>query len=49
MAKETLAEQVAYLEKRSYWLECMKGAGVDNWEGMEYANEEYFKKYPEDE
>jgi hypothetical protein len=28
-----------YMEliRRSDWLECLNGAGVDNWSGIEYA------------
>ena len=25
------------------WLTCLEAAGVDNWEGVEYANEFYDK------
>ena len=24
-------------EKRLLWLDCLEEAGVDNWEGMDYA------------
>lgn len=25
------------LKERDDWLECLEAAGVDNWQGMEYA------------
>lgn len=28
-------------EKRLLWLECLEDAGVDNWGGMEFAQELY--------
>lgn len=28
----------------SFFLECLEGAGVDNWEGYDYALEEYQKQ-----
>lgn len=30
-------EWIKYLEKRNEWLSCLEAAGVDNWEGYDYA------------
>jgi hypothetical protein len=41
----------AKLEKQTedlYWLQCLNMAGVDNWEGTEYAQEMFEEKYPEE-
>jgi hypothetical protein len=27
------------LKNRSRWLSCLEAAGVDNWEGIQYAHE----------
>jgi hypothetical protein len=27
------------LQERDQWLECLEAAGVDNWDGYEYAQE----------
>jgi len=34
-------------EQQLYFLQCLEGAGVDNWDGYYYAFQEYLKKYPE--
>jgi hypothetical protein len=34
-----LHDYIKKLEKDSLWLGCLVGAGVDNWEGCEYAAE----------
>jgi hypothetical protein len=30
------------------WLRCLEGAGVDNWEGVEYAQEQFEELYPDE-
>lgn len=37
------------IKRNSYFLMCLESAGVDNWDGYEYAQRDYRKKYPEDE
>ena len=32
-------EVLTELKDSALWLECLETAGVDNWEGMEYASE----------
>jgi hypothetical protein len=32
-----------HLKDQALWLECLETAGVDNWEGMEYASELYHR------
>lgn len=34
-----LQQQVKDLEKRDHFLECLEAAGVDNWDGFDYAHE----------
>lgn len=36
------------LIKREVWLQCLEGAGVDNWDGMEYAIESFELEYPDE-
>ena len=36
---EELLKQNENLTKRSDWLYCLEEAGVDNWSGIEYAQE----------
>ena len=36
------------LLKRDFKLICLEGAGVDNWEGYDYAMEEYLAVREED-
>jgi hypothetical protein len=33
----------------SQWLSCLDAAGVDNWDGYDYAHEIYQEQYGEDE
>lgn len=35
--------------KRLIWLQCLEDAGVDNWQGMEYAQELFNEEYGEEE
>ena len=36
---EGLHYEIAELEKRDKWLRCLETAGVDNWEGYDYAKD----------
>ncbi len=31
------------------WLRCLEGAGVDNWDGFDYAQQIYAERYSKDE
>lgn len=33
----------------SAWLSCLEGAGVDNWDGWDYARELYQEQYGDEE
>lgn len=35
------------LKRRSDWLDCLESAGVDNWQGIDYAYEIWREEYPE--
>lgn len=51
MTKETITiskEEYARLIGDSDFLQCLQGAGVDNWEGYDYAQEAYEEMHPED-
>ena len=44
MKEETVTltkEEYKKIKDRLVWLDCLEQAGVDNWEGMEYAQELY--------
>jgi len=36
-------------EQKLYFLQCLDCAGVDNWDGIDYAHEMYLEKYPEED
>lgn len=36
------------LQERDYLLTCIENAGIDNWDGLEYAYEEFHKVFPDD-
>lgn len=42
-------EEYEGLLKDSYFLSCLEGAGVDNWQGYDDACEMYVKEYPDEE
>lgn len=42
-----LKEDFEEMQRELYMLECLRAAGVDNWDGYDYAIDEYRKKYPE--
>ena len=37
------------LKRDAFWLRCLEGAGVDNWEGYDFAIEFFRERYPEDD
>ncbi len=37
------------LLNKKTWLQCLENAGVDNWDGMEFAYEEYRSLVPDDD
>lgn len=41
-------EELKKLRRAQYMLQCLENAGVDNWDGRDYAIDEYRKRYPED-
>lgn len=36
------------MEKRLDWLECLEGAGLDNWDGCDHAQDVFKEMYPDD-
>ena len=36
-----IRRQYMQMQERLAWLECLEGAGVDNWSGIDYAHEMY--------
>jgi hypothetical protein len=32
-------EEYKFLKKSAEWLTCLENAGVDNWDGIDYASE----------
>lgn len=43
-----IRKQIAELEDDSFKLQCLENAGVDNWDGYDYAMEEYYAENPDD-
>lgn len=41
-------EELETLKKDQYFLLCLQWEGVDNWEGYEFACEEFNKKFPKE-
>lgn len=37
------------LIKDRFWLRCLEGAGVDNWEGHDIAVDRFLEEYPEED
>lgn len=37
------------LLKEQAFLDCLRAAGVDNWEGYDFAIEEFQSQYPDDD
>lgn len=35
------------LKRKIAWLNCLENAGVDNWNGIDYAYEIFAEEYPE--
>ena len=49
LADETitvLKSEYILLQSRDEWLNCLEGAGVDNWEGFDYAVEIWEMEHP---
>lgn len=42
------SKSIQALEKESVWLECLNGAGLDNWDGMDSAIDSWEENYQED-
>ena len=42
-------EEYDELIERSNWLGCLEGAGVDDWDGYDYAQEMYAQEYDQTE
>lgn len=42
-------DEYARLKERDNWLQCLDNAGVDNWEGCEYASELYRERFPDEQ
>jgi hypothetical protein len=53
MSNETMVsisfKEYDQLLKDSQFLECLRGCGVDNWDGWDYAREAYYEMNPEEE
>lgn len=43
------AEEHKRMCKDVNFLDCLRGAGVDNWEGYDFALESFYEMYPEDD
>lgn len=41
-------EDLRDLEEKANWLECLEAAGVDNWEGYDFARDIYAERYGDD-
>ena len=39
------AEWFEQVKEKLDWLQCLEAAGVDNWEGYDYAGDMYREKY----
>lgn len=46
---EITKEQYAQFQKDSEWLCCLEAAGVDNWDGYDYAIELWQERNPDGE
>ena len=44
---EISQDEYEQLKEDSEWLECLNAAGVDNWDGCDYAREIYQERNPE--
>lgn len=50
-----MSEETVTITKKEYdrllrdeaWLSCLEGAGVDNWQGIDYAHEFFRENYPQ--
>ena len=39
-----MEREFAELKEKLLWLRCLEEAGVDNWQGIEYAQELYLER-----
>lgn len=46
---EEMKKKLAQQERDLYWLQCLEAAGVDNWDGCEYAQEQFEEAYPDED
>lgn len=46
---EITEEEYEWLSKRSVFLDCLTGAGVDNWEGYNFAIDSFVEEFGEEE
>jgi hypothetical protein len=57
MAKEKLSSATVTISEEEYksllsdsnFLLCLQGAGVDNWEGYDYAKEDYAEQFGDED
>jgi hypothetical protein len=52
MEEETITikkSEYEQLIKDSNWLSCLEGAGVDNWQGYDYAIDMYQEEFPDED
>lgn len=45
----SLLSELKEAQDRLHWLDCLEGAGVDNWSGYEEAQDMYSPEYEDDE
>ena len=41
------AKEFDSLTRAAFFLDCLENSGVDNWDGWEYAMEEFQEEYPD--
>lgn len=46
---EDLKRRIKDMQKDQHFLQCLRNAGVDNWDGYYYAGVEYREKYPDED
>lgn len=44
-----MSEITKEIQERLDWLACLEAAGVDNWQGIDYAYELYREKHPDND
>lgn len=43
------ADEYEEMQRDLAFLNCLQNAGVDNWDGYEFAQEDFREQYPDDE